>query len=497
MPWRGKTRGGGDSDRSLSLSLFSSRAAAAAGDASVAVLWQQQLMIPPLQVGGVPIYLAQFKNFTGKKKFSILFDVVPSTDGTSVQGGSSIESGVLMIRTISRISLTAPFPLGATLWNRVGGGDAQKVFHSAFATASQQRRPLGWWSNQLHGRKMTTLGRYHALTKSIALRNVSSRLVATRMSPIPRSGLVGGPHRCSHPTASLLAFFSTRPDNHTGGTPKPPLPPPSSHNRLAQGVGFLGAASVLFGKTKYVLAALKVTKLASLGSMVLSMGAYSLVFGWPYAVGMVGLIFVHECGHAAVMVSRGMPFTPMVFIPFMGAVIATKEHPRDAWEDALIAAGGPVAGSLAAGAVAVAASATQSQLLYALADFGYLINLFNLLPIGSMDGGRWVGALSKYVGVVGTGLGGYIAYTGAVANPLFYLIWLAGGYETFQRFWNPHHLPPNFYKITTGQRVALTGGYFGLVVALLVAMDANHRHQKSPERIVREQGGEVTWDTSF
>jgi Zn-dependent protease len=349
-------------------------------------------------------------------------------------------------------------------------------------------------------------GSYHAFKSIVLLRNVSQSLAATRAPPqIPRRSdlICVWPPSCRSTTASL-AFFSTRPDHNGGGggggggggTSKPPLPPPSP-NRLAQGVGFLGAASVLFGKTKYVLAALKVTKLASLGSMVLSIGAYSLVFGWPYAVGMVGLIFVHECGHAAVMHVRGMPFTPMVFIPFMGAVIATKEHPRDAWEDALIAAGGPVAGSLAAGSVALAASATHSQLLYALADFGYMINLFNLLPIGSMDGGRWVGALSKYVGVVGTGLGGYIAYTGAVANPLFYLIWLAGGYETLQRFWNPHHLPPNFYKITTGQRVALTGGYFGLVVALLVAMDANHRHQKSPERLVREQGGEVTWDTSF
>ena len=132
--------------------------------------------------------------------------------------------------------------------------------------------------------------------------------------------------------------------------------------------------------------------------------------------------FYFSSGHAYVMHLRGMPFSPMVFLPFMGAVIATKEMPRDAWEDALIAAGGPVAGSIGAGAVAVAAHVTDSQLLYALADFGFMINLFNLLPIGSMDGGRWAGALSKYVGVAGVGLGGAIAYSGVVKNPLFYLI---------------------------------------------------------------------------
>ena len=74
-----------------------------------------------------------------------------------------------------------------------------------------------------------------------------------------------------------------------------PLPPPrGGGNRIAQGAGLVGAASLLFGKTKYLLAALKVTKLASLGSMVVSIGAYSVFFGVPYACGIVGLIFVHE-----------------------------------------------------------------------------------------------------------------------------------------------------------------------------------------------------------
>ena len=99
---------------------------------------------------------------------------------------------------------------------------------------------------------------------------------------------------------------------------------------------------------------------------------------------MVGLIAVHEAGHALVLHHKGIPFSPAVFVPFMGAVIATKQLPRDAWEDAVVGYGGPALGSLGAGAVAVAAHLTDSQLLYALADFGFMVNLFNLLPIGSM-----------------------------------------------------------------------------------------------------------------
>ena len=57
----------------------------------------------------------------------------------------------------------------------------------------------------------------------------------------------------------------------------------------------LGAGAVLLGKGKYILGALKLTKMAPLASMMVSVGAYTMIFGFPYAVGMVGLILVHEC----------------------------------------------------------------------------------------------------------------------------------------------------------------------------------------------------------
>lgn len=157
-------------------------------------------------------------------------------------------------------------------------------------------------------------------------------------------------------------------------------------------------ASFLIGKTKYALVALKLTKAAPLASMLLSSFAYSFFFGWPYAVGMVGLIFFHECGHAIVMQRFGVPFSPMVFVPFMGAVIAMKDKPRSAYEEAQIAFGGPVLGSLAALGAGTAGVLTDTQLLIALADFGYMVNLFNLMPIGSLDGGRIGAAVSPWIG---------------------------------------------------------------------------------------------------
>ena len=118
-------------------------------------------------------------------------------------------------------------------------------------------------------------------------------------------------------------------------------PPPASGNSRAGLIASAAlAGSFLFGKMKFVLVGLKLTKAMPLASMVLSSFAYSFFFGWPYAIGMVGLIFVHECGHAAVMNYYKVPFSPMVFIPFMGAVVAMKDSPRNSYEEAIIAFGG-------------------------------------------------------------------------------------------------------------------------------------------------------------
>ena len=103
------------------------------------------------------------------------------------------------------------------------------------------------------------------------------------------------------------------------------------------------------------------------------------------------------------------------------------------------------------------------------------------------------GAISPYIGVAGIGLGGALAYSGQIHNPLFYLILLSGGYETFMRLYDPTRMPPNYYRIPTWRRGAMTVAYFGLIAALLAAMDANRKYRKPPEVLMQEQK-EKTWD---
>lgn len=282
----------------------------------------------------------------------------------------------------------------------------------------------------------------------------------------------------------------------TSSNPPPPPPPnqkPGSNIRLSS----LGAVSSLaflsLTKSKSILAALKLTKFASLGSMLLTVGAYTTLYGLPYATGMVGLILVHESGHALMMRQKKIPFSPMIFVPFMGAAIAAKKHPKNAYDDALIALAGPALGSVGAGVVWGAGMMTGSQLCLALADFGFMVNLFNLIPVGMLDGGRIGNALSPYTGLVGVGVAGGMIYYGMVSNPIFYIITLAGGYQSGMRLWNHHRgivdssLPVGFYGISQKQKMMIGSGYFGLMGALFMAMAVNSNYKKSPERIRWEQ----------
>src|SRR5205085_3257993 len=112
-------------------------------------------------------------------------------------------------------------------------------------------------------------------------------------------------------------------------------------------LGPIGVAFVVFfkflAKLKFLLPFLK-TGL----TMLLSIGAYALAWGWQFAVGFVLLIFVHECGHLIAAKRLGLKVGAPVFIPFMGAIIALKEAPRNAWVEAQVGIGGPLLGSVGA-----------------------------------------------------------------------------------------------------------------------------------------------------
>ena len=92
--------------------------------------------------------------------------------------------------------------------------------------------------------------------------------------------------------------------------------------------------------------------------MLVSIGAYALLWGWQFAVGFVLLLLVHELGHVVEAKRQGLPVSAPMFIPFLGALITLKQLPDNAWNEAKVAIAGPIVGGL--GAAASGASARPS-----------------------------------------------------------------------------------------------------------------------------------------
>jgi Zn-dependent protease len=208
-------------------------------------------------------------------------------------------------------------------------------------------------------------------------------------------------------------------------------------------------------------------------SMFVSAAFYVWYGGWWFGIGLVILLFVHEMGHVLEAKRQGLPVSAPLFIPFLGAMITMKEMPQDAWNEAKVAIAGPIVGSAGAGAIWIAGEVADSNHLRALAFLGFLINLFNLLPVVPLDGGRIVGALHPALWLVG-----FLALLGLVflrPNPILIIILLFSGMELWQR-WRLRNHPEmqSYYRVQPSQRVLMAVLYFGLAVLLVLGMNATH-----------------------
>jgi membrane-associated protease RseP (regulator of RpoE activity) len=133
-------------------------------------------------------------------------------------------------------------------------------------------------------------------------------------------------------------------------------------------------------------------------SIFIAVGGYALIWGWRFAVGFVLLILVHEMGHYVQARLEGVKVSLPIFIPFLGAFVTLQHAGLTPWRHAKIAIAGPIAGGAGAAAVWAYGESSGSQLLQALGYVGFLINLFNLLPVGFLDGGaiwRSIGYLRR------------------------------------------------------------------------------------------------------
>jgi Zn-dependent protease len=261
--------------------------------------------------------------------------------------------------------------------------------------------------------------------------------------------------------------------------------------RLKKTLGPVAVAGAViakfFAKLKFVLLpALKFLPilLKSGGTMLLMIWIYTAMWGWKFGVGFVLLLLVHETGHLIVAKKFGLKVGAPVFIPFMGAFIALKDAPPNAWIEACVGIGGPMLGTFGALVCNSLGEMFDAPVFIALAWFGYFLNLFNLTPVGMLDGGRIVTALSRWLWL--PGFAALLWFGWKFPNFVVWLMVFLSLPRVISLFRKRTEEERRYYEVTPTQRWTMSILYFGLILALISAM---HLAQNDlDERGVRAHG---------
>jgi Zn-dependent protease len=245
------------------------------------------------------------------------------------------------------------------------------------------------------------------------------------------------------------------------------------------GFGGIGTAIIAFLLNLKWLVVFGQVGLASI-SAVISVFAYSFFFGWPFAIGLVALLFIHEMGHALVMKLKGIPVGGLIFVPMLGAEFFMKQMPRNAKDEAEVGIAGPIAGAIASAVCLFLALQNPNvpSIWAPLAYFGFFMNLFNLIPIVPFDGGRVLAAIDRRIWVIGfLGLLAFEVWSwfnGNFSPWLLFFIIMAGSQFLSRR--NAANTPEGkaYYTVPVGERIVLSLVYFGLAAVLVLGMSLAH-----------------------
>ncbi|WP_343731755.1 site-2 protease family protein [Duganella sp.] len=223
----------------------------------------------------------------------------------------------------------------------------------------------------------------------------------------------------------------------------------------------------------WLLAAGKMGKLLTTSAtMLISIVAYSWIYGWRYAVGFVGLIFVHEMGHYVAARQRGLAVGAPTFIPFVGAWVALKDVPHDVETEAYIGFAGPLAGTAGAMVCYYFARNNDSNLLLALAYSGCMLNLINLIPVSPLDGGRITAIISPKVWLAGVPLLAALFFYHP--SPMLILVAVLAYPQIKEAIWGDPAKPDGYYTVPRDTRINYGVLYLGLVAFLAMMSYSVH-----------------------
>jgi len=232
-----------------------------------------------------------------------------------------------------------------------------------------------------------------------------------------------------------------------------------------------------------LLSGVKLGKLFTTGgTMLLSVIVYAFIWGWRYAAGFVALIFVHEMGHYIAARQRGLDVGAPTFIPFVGAWIELKEMPHDAETEAYVGMGGPLVGTVGALVCYFIARDTNTDWLLAVAYSGFFLNLFNLIPVTPLDGGRITQVISPWLWVAGVPI--LLAMMIWSPSPMLILIAVLAGMQLWTTWSHRHYPAAQAYRMASMEtRIGYAAMYVALVGFLAVMTYDVHEMLQTAARV--------------
>ena len=169
----------------------------------------------------------------------------------------------------------------------------------------------------------------------------------------------------------------------------PPTPAGSAAEGAPAPARKQGHMAVWIGLAMKIFQSGKALKVVLAGVAV---SGWTVLYSLPFALALTATLVFHEWGHLRAMRRFGIPTKGMYLIPFVGG-IAVGDQARTHWEDVYISMMGPVYGLAMTIACYLLYLATSSHLVGLVTSVSALVNIFNLLPIHPLDGGRVVKAL--------------------------------------------------------------------------------------------------------
>jgi Zn-dependent protease len=270
-----------------------------------------------------------------------------------------------------------------------------------------------------------------------------------------------------------------RPEENPFGAPPQQRTRPvrNLRKRIGSVLAAVGALIVkFFAAIKGALLLLpKLKLLTTAGTALISVAAYSLFWGWEFAAGFVVLLFVHEMGHVLQLRREGIKASAPMFVPFLGALITAKSLGENALAEARVGLAGPILGTIGAGVCLAIGEATNSDMFRALAYIGFFLNLFNLLPVVPLDGGRAMAAMAPWMWFVG--LGAVVALAFVFPSFILLIIIFFGAMEVWRRWklkGSRSLEQAAYYRVSPRNRLLVGAVYIGLIAVLAFGMYDSH-----------------------